>query len=321
MSGEPQQEECPLCQQTAARIRKRDYGQVRTYECPFCGEFAVTSQVHGQLRDMEPRDRARVSAYTRRMAIRGVFITILVRPPGEQEPRYENAVTLQDVLDDFPRTISQRLDRALLNIALLSETPGELVKLDEGRDYATLYAENRQAMHFMAKALEDGGYAGCSISSTTVVLNLRPLGWDQVAELQRGAGRWDSLQAFVAMWFAHEVEEAWTKGIKPGIKDAGFDPLRINLKEHNEKICDVIIAEIRRSRFVVADVTGQRQGVYFEGGFAMGLGIPVIWMCRQDEIDKCHFDTRQYNHVLWQTSEDLRQKLLRRIEATIPSSE
>lgn len=69
---------------------------------------------------------------------------------------------------------------------------------------------------------------------------------------------------------------------------------------------------------MVADFTGHRHGVYFEAGFAMGLGIPVIWLCQEDEIDKTHFDTRQYNHILWNSAEDLYQKLLNRIQATVP---
>ena len=60
-------------------------------------------------------------------------------------------------------------------------------------------------------------------------------------------------------------------------------------------------ARIKRSRFLVADVTGGRQGVYFEGGFAKGLGLPVIWTCSHGtdaELKKwMHFDTRQYNHI------------------------
>jgi hypothetical protein len=45
------------------------------------------------------------------------------------------------------------------------------------------------------------------------------------------------------------------------------------------------MAEIRRSRFVVADYTGQRNGVYFEAGFGLGLGLVVIPTCRADEVD------------------------------------
>ncbi len=37
-------------------------------------------------------------------------------------------------------------------------------------------------------------------------------------------------------------------------------------------------------RFMIADFTGHRGGVYFEAGFAHGLGIPVIWTCREDQL-------------------------------------
>ena len=96
----------------------------------------------------------------------------------------------------------------------------------------------------------------------------------------------------------------------------------MDLKEHNEKICDAIIAEIRRSRFVVADFTGQQSGVFFEAGYALGLDIPVIWTCREaqkHELER-HFDTRQYNHILWTDEADLYESLRRRIEATIPAA-
>ena len=33
---------------------------------------------------------------------------------------------------------------------------------------------------------------------------------------------------------------------------------------------------------MVCDLTGYRGGVYFEAGFAHGLGLPVIYTCRKD---------------------------------------
>ena len=43
--------------------------------------------------------------------------------------------------------------------------------------------------------------------------------------------------------------------------------------------------QIRKSKFLIADFTGQRGGVYYEAGFAYGLGLPVIWTCRKDWFD------------------------------------
>ena len=90
------------------------------------------------------------------------------------------------------------------------------------------------------------------------------------------------------------------------------------MEEHNEKIDDRIIAEIRQSGLVVADFTGQRGGVYYEAGFANGLGIPLIWTCHDDAVENLHFDTRQYNHIVWQEPVDLRSQLVDRIAATLP---
>jgi hypothetical protein len=43
----------------------------------------------------------------------------------------------------------------------------------------------------------------------------------------------------------------------------------------------------------------------------------VVWTCRDTDVEKLHFDTRQFNHVIWTQSRDLRQKLTDRIRAMI----
>ena len=139
-------------------------------------------------------------------------------------------------------------------------------------------------------------------------------GYRHVEELETNP---DSAQCFVAMWFDPSMEEVYEKGIKPAIEAVGYSPLRIDRQEFVGKIDDEIIAEIRRSRFLVADFThghdGARGGVYYEAGFAQGLGLTVIFTCRDDMFDNLHFDTRQFNHIAWENPDDLREKLANRI--------
>ena len=131
----------------------------------------------------------------------------------------------------------------------------------------------------------------------------------------------DSSKAFVAMWFDDSMNDAWKQGFEPAIRDAGYEPFRVDKKEHINKIDDEIIAEIRRARFVVADFThgddGARGGVYYEAGFAHGLGIPVIFTCLDNVFGNIHFDTRQFNHIVWKHPEELRARLRNRIAAVI----
>lgn len=153
-------------------------------------------------------------------------------------------------------------------------------------------------------------------------------GWerlDAMASMPSSDGR----QGFVAMWFAEDMSPIYETGIAPAIDRAGYRPFRIDGKEHANKIDDEIIAEIRKSHFLVADFTSgtvpgpdrpisiPRGGVYYEAGFAQGLGIPVIWTVRADQLEDVHFDIRQYNMIAWTDAIDLQQRLYNRIVAML----
>jgi len=141
-------------------------------------------------------------------------------------------------------------------------------------------------------------------------------GWERFEALQT-SGQFNSRRAFVAMWFADEMDTVWEHGLKPGIEDAGFDPYRVKGVAHGERIDAHIIAELRTCRFVVADVTGERTAVYYEAGFAEGLGKPIIWTCDIKKKDHMSFDTRQFAHILWSDGANLREQLSAWIKARI----
>lgn len=136
-------------------------------------------------------------------------------------------------------------------------------------------------------------------------------------ELEAGNAKKAGLQGFVAMSFDKSLDTAWSEGFYPAIRSAGFAPMRIDAKEYVGGISDEIISEIRRSRFVVADYTGQKNGVYFEAGFALGLGLIVIPTCKADDVNNLHFDIKHLNTLLWSDANDLAEKLSRRIAAVV----
>ena len=123
-------------------------------------------------------------------------------------------------------------------------------------------------------------------------------------EIERLQTERQSDQCFVALWFNEATDALYDRAIAPAVRAAGYQPLRIDQKEDFiGKIDDQIIAEIRRSRFMVADFThgdgGVRGSVYYEVGFAQGLDIPVIFTCRDDQLDDLHFDTNHFLHLSW----------------------
>lgn len=108
-----------------------------------------------------------------------------------------------------------------------------------------------------------------------------------------------------------------------------YSAVRINRTEDLDKMDDQIIAEIRRSKFLVVDLTegevvreedgkikgGTRGSVYYEAGFAQGLNIPVIFTCSKNSPEKIHFDIQQYPCIFWNTPQELKSHLASRISA------
>jgi len=66
---------------------------------------------------------------------------------------------------------------------------------------------------------------------------------------------------------------------KPAVVRAGFTLRALTDGQGAGLIDNQIRAAIRSARFVVADLTHDNNGAYFEAGFAEGLGIPVIYTC------------------------------------------
>lgn len=148
-------------------------------------------------------------------------------------------------------------------------------------------------------------------------LQRRPIAHRIMATIRAKQTPNNSIQGFVAMWFNDKVNHVYSDCFAPAIRAAGYEPHRVDEREHIGKIDDEIILQIRRSRFVVADATGTRGGVYYEAGFAHGMGIPVFWTCREDH--GLHFDVRQYNCIFWKSDQlsEFRKALAARIEAVL----
>lgn len=109
--------------------------------------------------------------------------------------------------------------------------------------------------------------------------------------------------------------------LQPAVKQSGFE-LYTLIDGPAGVIDDQLRVALRTSRFVVADLTYASRGAYWEGGFAEGLGRPVIYTCRQKEWDeeKTHFDTNHLRTVVWDPAkwDEATTKLTAIIRATLP---
>lgn len=131
-------------------------------------------------------------------------------------------------------------------------------------------------------------------------------------------------QIFVAMMFSDESDLFYERVYEPVIQALNYLPMRIDKKEYSGSIINEIQTEIADSIALIADLTGNRGGVYYEAGIARGLQlcnhpIKIILTCKKDFFDteKVHFDVSGDNILLYSDVEDLRSKLKLRLEAVL----
>jgi hypothetical protein len=211
--------------------------------------------------------------------------------------------------------IVERADRLLTRAIKCQSRLGERFRMATPQLFAVTYSQDGHEVECLARFLKDEGLI--NVLDLGGHIQITPHGYMRYEAFQTQPSA--SAQGFVAMWFHDAMRETYVRGFEIGVRQAGYDPLRVDGIEHVGKIDDEIIAQIRRSRFVVADFTGHRSGVYFEAGFALGLNLPVIWSCRRDHLDELHFDIRQFNCIDWTEPEELADRLRKRIEAVIGS--
>jgi nucleoside 2-deoxyribosyltransferase len=222
--------------------------------------------------------------------------------------------SMDRVFDYFPKTFLQKQVKSLINLSRINPDYGAEINKTI---FYTFYSKNTDEENLIINSLIEKRY----ISAQKI--DLRPISYRNILIQENG---WNIIeneidkvvenQAFIAMWFDPKMDRAYD-AISKTLDELHILQIRIDKKEHNNQITDEILYSIRKSGFLICDVTEQRNGVYFEGGYAMGLGKPVIWTCKEDDLGNVHFDTRQFNHVVWKDEDDLAARVNKRIKGTI----
>ena len=232
----------------------------------------------------------------------------------------------------IPKTVKEKINKFIIFLYRRTQYFGEPIKYYFLNNFACSYAKNSDEMQSIYLYLLSEKYiASLGTVANGIMLNLK--GIDYAEDILKT--KTESNTAFVAMWFSTEMDEIYNNGIKAAIEakkelnGVEYKSFRIDKKEHNDDITDEIIANIKNCKFVIADMTGYRGGVYYEAGFARGLGKPVIITCRKDwfECQKdengktiqegVHFDINHLNIIVYESSTELKDKLISRIKATI----
>lgn len=120
----------------------------------------------------------------------------------------------------------------------------------------------------------------------------------------------DDALVFVICSFAPEMEPVYT-AIAAAAQSVGLHAERVKDVRGDYRITETILAMIRRARLVVADLTFERPNVYFELGYARGLGKTIITLLRTGTT--AHFDVRDWAYLEYFDSRPLESDLRERL--------
>jgi len=306
--------ECPLCKYELER-EPHDVFETggKIFSCPNCGCFELTFESVTNLPSLtadSQRSLAILSHAVRKMNAR------------TECPRLTWDL-VQSILatNELPSPIEQ-VENLLLWLAD-NTSFGGLFSLVPQTHLAVIGAMGPENLVAGATALMDRGLArGSIISGGGFNGTLTLEGWEACAELKRG--RSDSRKAFMAMEYGDsDLDKVFAECFRPAVKAAGFHLQRLDDAPPAGLIDNRLRVEIRTSRFLIADLTRENRGVYWEAGFAEGLERPVIYTCEKGHFEKhgTHFDTSHHHTITWQCDnlDAAATALKTTIRATLPA--
>jgi hypothetical protein len=339
------QKECPVCKSLSYCSPNYENFMV-FYDCPVCGRFEL-----GEYEKRVNFDYNHLASYLVYNCFHSEnydeyrYHTVMDKEKCDQyRQEFDKGNNVSgrpvhidaDIVENwYPKTFSEKVDRILLYINNKTRHVGQRITMGFRELMAVLFVDQSEMVQngysqkkkwreeddcdteakFMLDYLvkcEYITYEDGTNEDAWIELSLTPEGYGRVDILQKNTsyGR----NALVAMKFGDDTKNL-REAIRKGVAEAGYIAIFIDEVQHNDFITPELLKHIRDSKFVVVDLTHQNNGAYFEEGYAMGLGKPVIQLCQQDT--KLHFDIAQKNTIMWGVEDDIPERLKNRIKATI----
>lgn len=284
---------CPICETMLKKFEFAGQRHAFYIGCARCGNFEVTEITYSCFEGYINNDnniRALLSYGVRQLQKNTDWpvIDILIIEK-----------LLEGKLPTFQEQAQNFLDLLRQNV----NAPGERFRVDGNSQISTVGSSSFEAYRALIEYLEKEGKIDALLSKTlgnhvTGYVSFTGAGWLEYESQFENINL--SSPAFMAMDFKNpHVETIFKKVYKPLCLEFGFD---LNIVNKKAGIIDVRIREqIKESKLLIADLSDDNNGAYWEAGIAEGSGIPVIYSCELQKFKelKTHFDTNHLTTAMW----------------------
>lgn len=311
--------QCPICCFNKFKEHRRPENDTYLIQCERCGEFVITKEC---IIYQDVSEKINEVGYILSGLTRELYET------GGKRPEFTTG-NLEEYAKNYlvPDTgsIEEKIQKLLQRFREKTEFFGQEIELGDIETVVPLaYAKNSDELTALFNLMMEKKLAEVDITKNEMDDGLRRAkvtlsanGWDITNLLQKKNKESD--RGFVAIWFDDSMNES-IGAIEEAITECGFKSVCIRDEHFSEKIMDKALGEIRQSRFVVVDLTGARGSVFFEAGFAHGLGIEAIYVYQDggaEEKTPLEFYVKHYQCYRYKDSSDLKETLKNAIKARI----
>jgi hypothetical protein len=283
---------CPLCEAVLGSPPEPTDRDAERITCPRCGRY----DLDGSFAVVLPR-------FAKEEPLRAAVMSHVIRRAqvGSKPPFLDASLWESTVANVQPPSPAEQAENLILWLGSTNRAPGEYAEIGMIHRAVVGALSDSNFMwlldHLIKRGLLDG-----LLHSNGAAATLSFEGWAAFEQLQRESPR-QTRRAFMAMLYGDPlVDKVFLSCFKPAVARTGFELFRLDEEPQAGLIDDRLRLEIRRSRFLVADLTRGSNGAYWEAGYAEGLGKPVIYTCERGEFQKrgTHFDTNHLHTVIWE---------------------
>lgn len=300
---------CPICLSVDgfASVNNGTWGPNNMrHDCALCGTFGTTWEARD---DYLGEERAKTTAYVR------AALSHWVR--RHQAVRNRDGIPL----------VTSDLIEATLKGEITLPSPGQqatnIIRFvgDSTRDtglplrdipasfHAVIGSITRRFAFDAAKEMKSDGLMDFTVISAdtafdAIQVRLTLKGWANYDA--EAAGKTASAYGFLALKFGDDTLDTFIRlHAKPAAETLGFRLEDMRDRARAGVIDDLMRIDIRDAAFVIADLSHDNPGAYWEAGYAEGLGKPVLYICEKSKFEefKTHFDTNHSTTVLWDANE------------------
>ena len=178
---------------------------------------------------------------------------------------------------------------------IMELTLKDFIRWDKGKTDLSKILQNLEQLDMPQSQLEN-----LRVSKKIKVQPEQPSAPEKQIEFKQSTVKVNEKLCFIIMPFTDKLNPIYESIIKPVIKDLKLECLRADEIFTSKPIIEDIWDNVKKARFLIADLTERNPNVFYELGLAHALNKEVILLTQ--DINDVPFDLRHFRIIVYQDS-------------------